>query len=124
MLESMTDIINQKNRYKLVIYFGIADLDLHKLNDIVLDGEDLDSISSDNHPENGVTLRTALRSADRNGNEGVDTCSPPNFSMVLKKVLKDYQEQPDINIFLDFVSFSFGRFFVLLILFFVFCFHS
>ncbi|KAL1533687.1 hypothetical protein AAHA92_33540 [Salvia divinorum] len=60
----------------------------HKLNDIVFDGEDLvDSVSSDNHPENGVALRTALRSADRNGNEGVDTCSPPNFSMVLKKLI-------------------------------------
>lgn len=92
MLESMSDIINHKNGYKLVIYFGIADLDLRKLNDVVLDGEDLvDSTSSDNHPENGVALRTALHSADRNGNEGVDTCGPPNFSMVLKKVLNDYQ---------------------------------
>ncbi|XP_057785158.1 uncharacterized protein LOC131002701 isoform X2 [Salvia miltiorrhiza] len=65
-----------------------ADLDLCKLNDIVLDGDDLlDNRSSDTHPENGVALRTALRSADRNGNEDINACTPPNFSMILKKLI-------------------------------------
>ncbi|KAH6763750.1 hypothetical protein C2S51_014999 [Perilla frutescens var. frutescens] len=67
---------------------SLTDLYLRKLHDIVLDGEDsLDSQSSDSHPENGTAPRPALRSADRNGNEDVNSCSPLNFSMILKKLI-------------------------------------
>lgn len=65
-----------------------ADSYLRKLHDIVLDGEGLlDKRSSDSHPENGVALRPALRSADRNGNEDANACSSLNFSMILKKLI-------------------------------------
>lgn len=100
-----SDIINQypstnsisrywsRNGYKLIIHFETADSYLRKLHDIVLDGEDLlDKRSSDSHPENGIALRPALRSADRNGNEDANACSSLNFSMILKKVLKDDQD--------------------------------
>lgn len=67
---------------------SLTDLYLRKLHDIVLDGEDsLDCRSSDPRPENGVALRPALRSADRNGNEDVNACSSLNFSMILKKLI-------------------------------------
>lgn len=81
--------IGKRNGDKLVIYFETADLYLRKLNDIVLDGEDLpDNRNSKSHPENGDALHpAALHSSDRNGNEDADACSALNFTMILKKVL-------------------------------------
>lgn len=114
-----------ENGYKLIIYVETADSYLRKLHDIVLDGEDLlDKRSSDSHPENGVALRPALRSADRNGNEDANACSSLNFSMILKKVLKDDQDGQIYVFSFILILFSFFGLVLLLILFFTFCFPS
>ncbi|GER37777.1 Phd finger protein, partial [Striga asiatica] len=62
-----------------------ADLDIKKLNDIVLDGEDLlhNRRNSDSHPEYGDPMHLA----DRNGSEDVNACGVFSFSMMLKKLI-------------------------------------
>ncbi|KAI3464451.1 hypothetical protein Pfo_021114 [Paulownia fortunei] len=80
----------QRNGDKLVIHIETADLDLSKLNDIVLDGEDLldNRRNSESRPENENALHPAAKySADRNDNEDVNACSALNFSMILKKLI-------------------------------------
>ncbi|CAA0809914.1 PHD finger family protein [Striga hermonthica] len=58
-----------------------ADLDVKKLNDIVLDGEDL--LYSGSHPEYGDPMHPD----GRNGNEDVNTCGVFSFPMMLKKLI-------------------------------------
>ncbi|KAK6114794.1 hypothetical protein DH2020_007063 [Rehmannia glutinosa] len=85
--ESHKSESGQRNGDKLVVHNEIADLDLSKPNDIVLDGEDLldNRRDSESHLENGDALHSAAKySANRNGNEDVNVL---NFSMILKKLI-------------------------------------
>ncbi|GER27462.1 Phd finger protein [Striga asiatica] len=75
-----------------------ADLDVRKLNDILLDGEDLinNIRNSYSHPEYG----DAMHPVDGNDNEDVNACSVLSFSMILKKVAYDFYfcPCPDIGL--------------------------
>ncbi|KAK6132390.1 hypothetical protein DH2020_033829 [Rehmannia glutinosa] len=85
--ESHKSESGQRNGDKLVVHNEIADLDLSKPNDIVLDGEDLldNRRNSESHLENRDALHSAATySANRNGNEDVNVL---NFSMILKKLI-------------------------------------
>ncbi|KAI3460615.1 hypothetical protein Pfo_017278 [Paulownia fortunei] len=67
-----------------------ADMDLSKLNDIVLHGEDVPDFrpNSKSHSESGGVLQPADEEAgDMNENKDVNSSSAFNFTMILKKLI-------------------------------------
>ncbi|KAL3638770.1 hypothetical protein CASFOL_016677 [Castilleja foliolosa] len=68
-----------------------ADLEVIKLNDIVLDGEELldNRQNTESHPENGDAPHPAAKYLVHcsNGTEDINACSLLNFPMILKKLI-------------------------------------
>ncbi|KAL3641330.1 hypothetical protein CASFOL_016298 [Castilleja foliolosa] len=67
-----------------------VDLEFSKLNDIVLDGEEMldNGQNTECHPENGDALHPAAKHlVQSNGYEDVNACSLLKFSMILNKLI-------------------------------------
>lgn len=74
----------------MVVHLETADLESSKLNDVVLNGEDLldSSGNSEPHSENGDALHSAAKYLeDRNDCEDVNANCALNFTTILKKVI-------------------------------------